>query len=589
MGRRFDPDRAHHYAFLVSSAVPLEVGQKYILLTLIVVSLSITPDLSSDPINIVKLSALVVGLSLSLPIFVSIYLKGGVKFDSFLIAILGAICSLNVVSFFQSDQPKLDQFWGAWGRSSGLLYYTLLLVLFLMGYALSRSSKPQKLLDGLLLLNVPFSLYATLQVFDLDPIPWSRKEVFATLGNTNFSSAMFAFLALQLVARLLYRAEKNSVRLLIGTLLVLDLFLMFKTLSVQGPLLFGIGIIIVFLIKIWHSGHLKTLALSAAISLISGGFVIMGILKRGPLSGIIYQETLAFRVDYWRAGIRMIEASPLTGFGFDSYGDYYRQYRDLDAVLRTGPERTSNTAHNIFIDIGVNAGLLTLLLTLLLFLRPLFLGTRSIIRKQMNQEFQVFIYVFIFVYFLQSLISINQVGVGVWGWFFLGALSGITIDKLAKSARREELINLSGKNANSYVQRESKAKKNVNSNSHLPASQVLITFVIALISIPMALIPLVTDNRVLNVIRSLNAPTSESPTSLPLGGALTTGQAELILNGLATLGDKRTTAYAESILESNPRNIYAWRILEDLGESEEIRSRASEMLKALDPLNPNHK
>ena len=235
MGRRFDPDRAHHYAFLVSSAVPLEVGQKYILLTLIVVSLSITPDLSSDPINIVKLSALVVGLSLSLPIFVSIYLKGGVKFDSFLIAILGAICSLNVVSFFQSDQPKLDQFWGAWGRSSGLLYYTLLLVLFLMGYALSRSSKPQKLLDGLLLLNVPFSLYATLQVFDLDPIPWSRKEVFATLGNTNFSSAMFAFLALQLVARLLYRAEKNSVRLLIGTLLVLDLFLMFKTLSVQGP------------------------------------------------------------------------------------------------------------------------------------------------------------------------------------------------------------------------------------------------------------------------------------------------------------------------------------------------------------------
>ena len=589
MGRRFDPDRAHHYNFAMTKAGFLESGLKYVVGTLVLVTLIISPNMGSDPVNIVKLAVLFVGLALGVPLFIRSYLREEFKLDGISLAILSLIMIVGANAFLQSTQPKAEQFWGAWGRSSGLLYYSLLLVLFLMGYALSQLSKTQKLIDGLLLLNVPFSIYATLQVLGLDPIPWSRKEVFATLGNTNFSSAMFAFLALQLVARLLYRAEKNSVRSLIGALLFLDLFLMLKTLSVQGPLLFGIGIVIIFLIKIWHSGHLKALALTAVLSLISGAFVIMGILKRGPLSEIVYQETLAFRVDYWRAGIRMIEASPLTGFGFDSYGDYYRQYRDLDAVLRTGPERTSNTAHNIFIDIGVNAGLLTLLLTLLLFLRPLFLGTRSIIRKQMNQEFQVFIYVFIFVYFLQSLISINQVGVGVWGWFFLGALSGITIDKLAKSARREELINLSGKNANSYVQRESKAKKNVNSNSHLPASQVLITFVIALISIPMALIPLVTDNRVLNVIRSLNAPTSESPTSLPLGGALTTGQAELILNGLATLGDKRTTAYAESILESNPRNIYAWRILEDLGESEEIRSRASEMLKALDPLNPNHK
>jgi O-antigen ligase len=45
------------------------------------------------------------------------------------------------------------------------------------------------------------------------------------------------------------------------------------------------------------------------------------------------------------------------GVGVDSYGYFYKEYRDLEAIERTGPERVSNTAHNVFLDISSGAGI----------------------------------------------------------------------------------------------------------------------------------------------------------------------------------------------------------------------------------------
>jgi hypothetical protein len=53
----------------------------------------------------------------------------------------------------------------------------------------------------------------------------------------------------------------------------------------------------------------------------------------------------------------MIGANSLNGVGLDSYGDFYRPFRSLEAVTRTGPQRVTNTAHNIFLDVTTGAGL----------------------------------------------------------------------------------------------------------------------------------------------------------------------------------------------------------------------------------------
>jgi O-antigen ligase len=90
-----------------------------------------------------------------------------------------------------------------------------------------------------------------------------------------------------------------------------------------------------------------------------------GFLQKGPLSTLLYQDSITYRGDYWRAGIRMISEHPLFGVGFDSFGDYYFRYRDLTSATRRGPLIYTNSAHNYFIDFAANGGLFYLLLYLL--------------------------------------------------------------------------------------------------------------------------------------------------------------------------------------------------------------------------------
>jgi O-antigen ligase len=48
--------------------------------------------------------------------------------------------------------------------------------------------------------------------------------------------------------------------------------------------------------------------------------------------------------------------NPIFGVGLDSYGDWYRRSRTIEATLRRGPDVTSNAAHNVFLDISAYGG-----------------------------------------------------------------------------------------------------------------------------------------------------------------------------------------------------------------------------------------
>lgn len=62
------------------------------------------------------------------------------------------------------------------------------------------------------------------------------------------------------------------------------------------------------------------------------------------------------RIDYWRASVHMIAERPLTGWGFGTWPDVYRQFQDRDSGL------VVNQAHSDWLEWSAEGGLLVALL-----------------------------------------------------------------------------------------------------------------------------------------------------------------------------------------------------------------------------------
>ena len=126
----------------------------------------------------------------------------------------------------------------------------------------------------------------------------------------------------------------------------------------------------------------------------------MSLFGKGPLGQTFYQQSNIFRVDYWAAAVKMIKISPIFGLGFDSFDDWYTRVRGFISAYRTGPIRTSNSAHNIFLDLGVNGGLLLLATYLVIVFLSLAHSIKKIKEDRQNSEID-----WLFLAFLAAWIS----------------------------------------------------------------------------------------------------------------------------------------------------------------------------------------
>jgi hypothetical protein len=133
------------------------------------------------------------------------------------------------------------------------------------------------------------------------------------------------------------------------------------------------------------------------------------------------------RGEYWQAGWNMGSEHPLTGVGFDTYGDWYRRARDTQALILPGPNTTTNAAHNVPFDVFAFGGW-PLFIS---YLGILALSVIAIIKVTLRHRKYDGVFVTLTTawtcYQLQSIISINQIGLAVWGWLFGGALIGFEI------------------------------------------------------------------------------------------------------------------------------------------------------------------
>jgi hypothetical protein len=195
----------------------------------------------------------------------------------------------------------------------------------------------------------------------------------------------------------------------------------------------------------------------SGLVLFVGTIAGLGALQIGPLASLVYKNSVSLRGEYWQAAWNMGNKFPLNGVGMDSYGDWYRLLRDDQALINPGPTIVTNAAHNVVLDQFAYGGWPMLLA----YLAILILVSIAIIKVSIRDKEFNFTFIGLSVawvcYQVQSLISINQIGLATWGWLLGGVLiayekatrdnnsgeSKAVETKSAKTARAKQSFGLS--------------------------------------------------------------------------------------------------------------------------------------------------
>jgi O-antigen ligase len=317
------------------------------------------------------------------------------------------------------------KFYGTSNRNTGTLAY-IALALLMLASAVSASRKVlQRYSVSLVAVGSILSLYGVLQSRGIDFYEFNNiysTNVFGTFGNPNFQSAFMGITGTVALTWICFSRANFFIRF--GLIVFVGLVLFNISISSEQGYLtllagFTSAAVIFLLSKKQHILGYSVLVLAG----MGGLLVLVGIFNKGPAAEVIYKSSLQARSFYWEAAARMMIDHPLFGVGMDGFGDWYRRSRTRE-VANFNVGITADTAHNIPLDIGSGGGI-PLLLIYLAFVVLALLSIVKILKRTTSFDL-VFTSIAAawFAYQAQSLISINQIGIGVWGWSLTGLLIG---------------------------------------------------------------------------------------------------------------------------------------------------------------------
>jgi O-antigen ligase len=541
--------------------------QYLVMFCLLSMTLVVTPWLSLDPINLPKF------LILGTCGFAAIgnlapYLKRMINSEARLLAYAVLVFMLVLMGvFFLSDAGIWSQVYGAYGRNTGLLAYVGLALMLISVVFVSNLSFSRKLIWVLIATGMVNAVYGFIQWSGNDPVDWNNPydPIVGTLGNPNFVSAHLGIAGLASLALVFEKLRSLVSRSILLVNLGLSLFVISQSSSSQGLLVFALGSTLVL-----YSRFVAPFNLIARVSywlLVCAGSVVgtFGILNKGPLATYLYQESVTYRGDYWRAGWKMTLDNPVFGVGLDSYGDWYRFSRTEEAALRRGPDMTSNSAHNVFLDISSNGGFLLLGAYLFIF-GLIFRSAIRVLRKSRSFDAVGVGLVSAWVaYVIQSVISINQLGLAIWGWVLGGAIIGYDLYRDRPDAPR-------------MVVKKGRRPEQV------PAAVVLTGSLGLVVGFVVSVWPLAQDISFRNALESGDGAKIElAAKEFPRNNYYYIYSAQILQEN--KIADKALDL-ARLAIAANPRDFNAWKmVVANPNVSESERASAVAKMKELDPFN----
>jgi len=320
-------------------------------------------------------------------------------------------------------------FFGDTQRRNGFLSYLSLAIVMLASSIFFRFFNIKKLFLVTIFIGIVSVVYALMQSTGNDFVKWNNNynSIIGTLGNPNFAASVMAIIGVISFSTLFISEFKIYEKVLGGLLTLLLVFAIIQSNARQGLLGFIFGAGIFLLIWLWQISK-KLAIFGTLVGIIVLIFSILGMLQTGPLEKYLYKSSVSVRGYYWRAGIEMLLNHPIFGVGMDRYGFYFQQYREVNYPLAYGFEITSSNAHNTFIQLfatgGFSLGVAYLALNGFVFTRAV-IGLKNLSgnsRLLLSGIFSSWM-----VFQAQSLISIDNIGISIWGWTLGGAIIGLSV------------------------------------------------------------------------------------------------------------------------------------------------------------------
>ena len=535
----------------------------------------------TDPVNVTKLFALggvAVAAVAALLAFGLQELWASSK-ALVLFGVLFLVAGLN--SIINSDGPLTQNLYGAYGRNTAFVTYVLLIFVILSASVLRRESSFTYLIYGLFGAGLVNVIYCGWVIAFGDFVPWSNPygNILGTFGNPNFIGAFLGLFAASMVAYSVKQGTPTWIRIGVLVLFLVTVYEIVDSSAIQGRVVVaaGLGIVGFYLVRSKFQAITVPLAYVFFVA-VAGIFALLGALQIGPLTKFIYKTSVSLRGEYWQAGWTMGSEHPLTGVGFDTYGDWYRRARDAQALILPGPNTTTNAAHNVPFDVFAFGGW-PLFLS---YLGILALSVIAIIKvTRRNRKYDA---VFVTLttawvcYQLQSVISINQIGLAVWGWLFGGAL--IAYEIATRPTKENSDAPVGGGKTRRVIPKK---------QSETIVTSTLVASIGAVVGLLIAAPPYSADAKWRSAIGSQDLQKIEQALT---PGYLNPSNTYKYVNAVQLLEGSKlydiALKYAQISVQFNPNSFDSWKVLYLVtNSSPEEKALALENMKRLDPKNPN--
>jgi O-antigen ligase len=404
--------------------------QTRILLALAVsVTLFVSPWNSIDPVNLPKILPLgILGLALYFSCFSN--LKTFMDKDFRVFYAINGIFLFQMIIVFIVDKSEFSfKLYGAPGRNTGFLSYVLLILICLSASRVSSPESSKKLLGVLFGLASILSIYGFAQSRKMDFFEYSNaynSDVFGTCGNPNFQSAFMGIGISSLLIWALFGNKDLKIKIGLGICALLCA-LNVKLSSDQGFVSAFAGVTIGVILYLFAQKKilLAKILLSGAVAF--GVCFIIGLFGNGPLASFIYSSSIQARSFYWQAALKMMFDNPIVGVGFDGFGDNYRRYRPSsyeDKKFFT----TADSAHSVPLDIGSSGGFPLFFAHLMIICFTIISIIKFLKRSQKFDPVHGALSAAWVAYLIQSFLSINQLGLAIWGYVLTGLIIGYEIN-----------------------------------------------------------------------------------------------------------------------------------------------------------------
>jgi O-antigen ligase len=322
----------------------------------------------------------------------------------------------------------LTAIYGEVMRKNGFLTYISLGIIMIASSIYIRPLHLKNLMQVTFLTLSIVLIYGLLQTTGNDFIEWNNpyNSVIATVGNPNFAGAIMAILGVLIFSSIFMKDFGKNYKYAAIFLSLFCVFIIYRSNARQGLLSYAIGIGFFLILLLWGKNkQLGLLGLFTGVILAIAS--ILGMLQIGPLEKYLYKGSVSVRGYYWRAGLEMLKENPLFGIGMDSYGSYFKELREVNYTLFYGFEITSSNAHNTPLQFFATGGLLlgfAYLAINIFVLRRAYIALKS--QSRLNRVAISGLVSAWITFHAQSFVSIDNIGISIWGWVLAGAIVGVS-------------------------------------------------------------------------------------------------------------------------------------------------------------------